>query len=138
MLKDDYESQAAFLRWFIERYDKSQIDKDQILTKVDRLWEDMMAKFDEVSAKVDANTAQATKAFGEIRAKLDELSEVQITPEELQAAVDAAKAAQSAEDTAAAEAQLDALMTKLGEQQVALQSLDDLVPDAPPPVEEPV
>lgn len=100
----------------------------------------IMAKLDDLGQRIDANTAQATKAFGEIRAALDAALEAQVTPEELQAAVDAAKAAQQADDQAAFDAALDGLAPKLDAQQAALQALDDIVPDAPveptePPVE---
>lgn len=104
--------------------------------------EEIMAKIDEhaaeLSAKLDANTAQAAKAFAEIREALDKALEAQITQAELDAAVEAAKTAATSEANAANDAAVDAAFTTLQDkvtaQQSALQALDDIVPDAPPTV----
>ena len=109
---------------------------------------ELMARIDEqaaqLSAQLDANTAQAQKAFGEIRAALDKALESQITQEELDAAVEAARTAAREEANQANEAAVDAafapLQEKVAAQKSAMQTLDDIVPDAPtePTPEEPV
>jgi hypothetical protein len=109
---------------------------------------EIMARIDEraaeVSAQLDAATAQQAKALAEIRAALDAALETQITPEELAAAVEEAKATARTESQAEFEAKVDEIFAPLTEKatanKAASQALDDVVPDAPPvePEEPPV
>jgi chromosome segregation ATPase len=123
------------------RLDQSLANQQTLIQRIGEL----MARADEHAARlggaIDANTAQAAKAFTEIRAALDAALEAQITQEELDAAVAAARTAAAEEANAANQAALDAafepLQSKLDAQKTALQQLDDVVPDAPP-VEPPV
>lgn len=98
---------------------------------------ELMARTDQLGQQIDANTAQANKAFAEIRKALDDALKTQITPEEMAAAVADAKTAQKSEDEAAFDAALQPIMDKVNTQSAALQKLDDIVPDAPTPAPEP-
>lgn len=112
------------------RLDSLISSQQSITTKIGEL----MAKFDDVKAGIEANTAQAQKAQAEIRAKLDELLASQA---DVDAAVAAALAADAAADEAAdAEAKAN-LQAAVDAQKAAIQALDDVVPDAPPTPEEP-
>lgn len=100
---------------------------------------ELMAKIDEQSAATTAQIeelrAQSQKSFGEIRKALDDALASQITPEELAAAVEEAKAAQKLESQAEFDAAVDAafapIQAKTAEAKAAIQVLDDIVPDAP-------
>jgi len=89
---------------------------------------DLMGKFDDVKAGIQANTQQAAKAQAEIRTKLDELLAKQ---QEVEAAVAAALAADAATDEADFDAKMNELQGAVNEQKAAMQALDDVVPDAP-------
>jgi len=114
---------------------------NQLTHTLERLELSIMARLNEQSdqfgARLDALEAQQTKALGEIRTALDAALAVQVTPEELAAAVAAAKTAQKTEDEAGFNTAVDAafapLTDKLNKVQAATQALDDVVPDAPAP-----
>lgn len=154
---------GEFLKYFVDRFDRPQDQEilNRLSETVARLdvaighyaiisekLGAIMARADEHAARIgsaiEANTQQASKAFGEIRKALDEALESQITQAELDAAVAAAKTAAAEEANAANTAALDAafapMQAKLDAQKAALQQLDDIVPDAPPtpPTEPPV
>ncbi len=108
----------------------SQLDPQMAI--VQKLGE-LMAKIDDIGARIDQSAATAERAFSEIRTFLDEVLASQITPAMLAAAVEAAKAAQLAGDTAAFESALDPLIPKADALDAALTKLDNAVPPAVPP-----
>ncbi len=119
-----------FLKWFIKRYDRlSGCDPNAIRKDLKVI----MGKLDNVGQQIDQNTAKADKAFAEIRKALDEALASQITQEELDAAVQAAKDAQKNEDDTALDAELQTLSEKIASQNASLQKLDDIVPDPSEP-----
>lgn len=118
------------------------------IARLEKLEAAIMGKLEDnaaaTSAQIDALKAQQTKALGEIRTALDKALQVQITPDELAAAVEAAKQAQRTADRDEFDSQVDAafapLTAKITEAQVTTQELDDIVKDAeanPPAVPTP-
>lgn len=114
---------------------------DGPLQQAIRNQEVIMAKLDDLSTttgqKIDSFTAKSDKAFAEIRKALDDALNSQITQQELDDAVAAAKAAQKESSEAEFNQALDAafapLTEKLSTAEASLQKLDDIVPDAPTP-----
>jgi hypothetical protein len=99
------------------------------LDSIDKKQGDIMAKFDEVKAQAEQNTAAIQKSLGEVRTKIDELTAQQGN---IDAKIEEAKAAVRAEDTAAFEGKLDEIKAEQDKQSATLKTLDDIVPDAAP------
>jgi hypothetical protein len=147
---------GAFLWKYIERFDKQAMNanlealskavakaasdqkaaNDRIINRVGEIMARIDDRSAEIGAKLDASTAQQTKALGEIRAALDKALESQITPEELAAAVEEAKRITrdtvQAENDAAIDRAFADLTAKAEASKAASQELDDIVPDEQP------
>lgn len=152
---------AQLIRWLIEIHFANPVTEaiarfetifgqiaDQLRTNnqtINRVREAIMAKIDDLAKSTgeqfDAIKEQNRKALAEIKAKFDELSEVQITPEELEAAKAAAKQAGRLENQAEMEAAMDAafapVQQKATDAKATSQELDDLVTDAQTPPQNP-
>lgn len=135
----------------LEVIDRFVAPQPDILVALDALHRDIqiiktnqgaiMANIDNRAAQLTADLEsikqQNQKSFAEIRTAL----EAQITPEELAAAVEAAKvetrSTVEAENDAAVDRAFAPLMQRAAEAKEAAQAIDDLVADAPvePPVE---
>jgi F0F1-type ATP synthase membrane subunit b/b' len=129
-----------FIKWVDQEKGIFRKDIQNILTTVTNLRKEFGEAMGDLAGRVNAATlqieelkAQNQKALSEIKGKLSELGDVQITPEELQAAIDKAKADAGAEFQAQVDAAFAPLTTKIEEAKAVSQELDDLVADVPPP-----
>jgi vacuolar-type H+-ATPase subunit E/Vma4 len=109
-----------------------QVDLTPITHQLEELKMAFNDKVTELSGKLDAMNTQAQKAYGEIVKALEDAKASQITKEEFDKAVAAAKEAQKTDDTAAMDAALAPLGEKIDASTASIQKLDDIVADAEP------